>query len=240
MVHAGQGPEPVLVAAVKIMSVVQAETMMVRAGNLRRARALSDMLFLLAHPETISLGLKGKLVDPVEDLLVPPGRLQAEGIALTRSVRGGGITYHWPGQVVCYPVFALQRSERNIPLLMHRLEQVAIDTLMDFGIETSRRRDTPAHIGLWYHDRKIVSMGIRISGWTTSFGFAINYCGDYSRASYVRPCGIEGLRLITMEDILAETPSRGAVLEAVKNHFAAVFGRVCRPMPRDVLNRLSI
>ena len=183
MPYTEPGPEPVLVADVNTLSVIEAERLMVVATKLRHVGILSDMLFLLAHPETVSLGLKDRLDDPIEDLLVPRSRLQAEGIALTRSIRGGGITYHWPGQVVCYPVLALHRSERNVPQFMHKLEQVAIDTLRDFGIEAGRRRDTAAHIGLWHDSRKIVSMGIRISGWITSFGFAINYCGDYSRAA---------------------------------------------------------
>jgi lipoate-protein ligase B len=222
------------------MSVPAAERMMVTARTLRRERTLPDTLFFLAHPETISVGLKGRTADHLEDLLVPEARLQEEGIPLTRSIRGGGITYHWPGQVICYPVMELQGKERNIPEFMNRLEQVGIDSLATFGIEAHRRSDTPAHIGLWHDSRKIVSMGIRISGWITSFGFAINHSGDYSRAAYVRPCGIEGLRLITMEDALTATPPRFQVVQAVKKHFEAVFGRECKSMPPEALNRLGV
>ncbi len=204
------------------------------AVDMIRAGEIPGCLFFLAHPETVALGLKDRHVEHPKDLLVTPERLKEEGIELVRSVRGGGITYHWPGQVVCYPVMALTGSQRNIPGYMHKLEEISIRTLAGFGITAERRRDTPAHTGLWAGGRKIVSMGVRVSAWITSFGFAVNLAGDFSRSSYVRPCGIEGAKLTTMEELLGEAPSRSAVIESVQENCASIFEKTTEVMPDNI------
>jgi len=217
-------------AADRLMSVAQVW----RSGN-----EIPDILLFLRHPKTVALGLRHRLDEWPKDLLVSPAQLEEEGIALTRSVRGGGITYHWPGQVVCYPVLALRGTERDVPAYMEALEEVCIRTLQKFGVSASRRRDSAAHVGLWLDHRKVVSMGVRISRWVTSFGFAVNVGGDYAPSRYVRPCGIEGARLTTMEEILGQAPSRQAVREAVMESFAEVFAREMNAMPARLRIRLA-
>jgi lipoate-protein ligase B len=204
------------------------------AVDMIRAGEIPGCLFFLAHPETVALGLKDRHIEHPKDLLVTPERLKEEGIELVRSVRGGGITYHWPGQVVCYPVIALTGAERNIPGYMHKLEEIAIKALAGFGITAERRRDTPAHVGLWAGGRKIVSMGVRVSAWITSFGFAVNLGGDFTRSSYVRPCGIEGARLTTMEELLGKAPPRSAVIESVQENCASMFTKIIEEMPEHI------
>jgi lipoate-protein ligase B len=198
---------------------------MCRLVEKRADNEIGDLLLILAHPPTVALGVKGRSADRPKDLLVSLDRLMHEGIALTYSVRGGGITYHWPGQVVCYPVLALRPTERNIPAYMAKLEETAIQTLGELGLDAVRRRESAAHVGLWIHDRKIVSMGIRVSRWVTSFGFAVNLEGDFSPSQYVRPCGIEGVRLTTVEETLGTAPPRERVVERLKESFGAVFNR---------------
>ncbi len=226
---------PLLIAETGIMSVAKTERLMDITRTLRETDKIDDVLLILAHPNTVAVGLKDRNARHPKDLLVSREKLEAEGIDFVRSLRGGGITYHWSGQVVCYPVMALEGHDRNIPNFMHKLEQTAIDALAEFGISVDRRRDTPSHIGLWHQNRKIVSMGIRVSKWITSFGFAVNHSGNYFPSEYVRPCGIEGLRLITMEDVLGQAPPRAQVEDAMKKHFALVFRRVCRAMPWEDL-----
>jgi lipoate-protein ligase B len=162
-------------------------------------------------------------------------RLQAEGIALTNSVRGGGITYHWPGQLICYPIIALGQAERSISGYMGKLEEVAIRTLRCYGIEASRRRDSAAHLGLWVHDKKIVSMGVRINRWVTSFGFGMNLGGDLGPSRYVRPCGLSEVCLTTMEEILGTAPPRRAVAESLTESFVSVFQRELAIVPEAAL-----
>jgi lipoate-protein ligase B len=205
------------------------------AKDKRLMGAVPDLLLFMAHPRTVAVGLRDRLDRRLKDLLVSPQQLEDEGIALTRSVRGGGITYHWPGQVVCYPVLHLQGNKRDIPAYIHGLEEVGIQTLRRFGVTVARRRDSAAHVGLWLDGRKLVSMGIRISRWVTSFGFVINLEGDHSPSAYIRPCGIEGAQLVTLEEVLGHAPPRSLVKDSVKTSFVSVFERDLTRMPERVL-----
>jgi len=230
--------ERCIVAPLGVVGVDNAERFMAGAVDLRIRKAIPDLLLVLAHPRTVALGLRDRLTEHPKDLLVPVTRLQEEGIGLTRSVRGGGITYHWPGQVVCYPVLALRPTERNVGAYMRNLEEVGIRTLGAFGIEATRVRDSAAHLGLWCQRRKVVSMGVRITHWVTSFGFAVNVEGDHGPSAYVRPCGLKGVRLTTFEEILGKAPPRAWVLEALKEHFGTVVGRTLEKMPAGLVNEI--
>jgi lipoate-protein ligase B len=202
-----------------------AERLMNDMRELRARDEISDALLILNHPPTVSLGLKDKNCESPKDLLVGAAQLAAENIRLARSVRGGGITYHWPGQIVCYPVMALDKHERDIPEYMRKLEQVGAETLESFGIKPERRRDTAAYIGLWVDGLKIMSMGVRISSWVTSFGFALNLEGDFGPSRYIRPCGIEGAKLTTIEQALGYAPDRTEVIGRITDAFSRIFRR---------------
>ena len=143
-----------------VMPVQRAEKIMQHAVEQRRAGLIPDLLLFLAHPRTVSLGLKDRPDGQPEDLLVSVSRLKRERIELVRSERGGGITYHWPGQIMMYPIVGLRPEERNIPDFMAKLEHAIIESLRVFRVETFTSRETPAHVGLWYRGRKVVSMGI--------------------------------------------------------------------------------
>jgi lipoate-protein ligase B len=235
IVHHFTGPECRYTELGQI-EVPAAEQLMIAAGEWRFRNEIPDLLLFMTHPRTVALGLRDRRAEKPKDLLVSPRRLEREGIALTRSVRGGGITYHWPGQVVCYPVLALRRDEQDVPAYMRRLEEVGICTLKRFGVNAVRRRDSAAHVGLWIENAKVVSMGVRISRWVTSFGFAINLAGDAGPSRYLRPCGLEGVRLTTLEEILGTAPRRSLVVDAVIESFASVFGRIPDKMPNALLD----
>jgi lipoyl(octanoyl) transferase len=144
---------------------------------------------------------------------------------LYQSSRGGGLTFHWPGQLVVYPVLKLAKSEQSLPKFMHRLEEVGLRTLSELGIAAYRRRHEAAQIGLWHEGRKIASMGIFVARWITSFGFALNLSGDTRPARYIRPCGLKGVQLITIEEINGQSPDRKQVKKLVLRHFQEVFER---------------
>lgn len=222
-----------------LTGVPEAEKLMSATRELRTANNIPDVLLFLTHPRTVALGIRDSPACSPKDLLVSANRLKEEGIALTRSVRGGGITYHWPGQVVCYPILALRPGERDLPGYMRKLEEVGIHTLRRFGLEAARRRDSAAHLGLWVDGCKIVSMGVRVSNWITSFGFAINLNGDHSASAYVKPCGLEGVRLATIEETLGWAPSRDQVIQAIKESFVSVFGRKFERTPGCFFRRHS-
>lgn len=230
--------EPCLYGDMGTLDVPAAESVMSQARALRATGAVPDLVLFMAHPRTVALGLRDFSVNHPKDLLVSRSRLAEEGIALTRSVRGGGITYHWPGQVVCYPVIKLRASEMDIPGYMKKLEQVAMEALGRFGVHATRRRGQAAYIGLWHEGAKVVSMGVRVSNGVTSFGFAINLEGDHTPSKYVRPCGLEGVKLVTLQDILGTAPKRDAVIEAAVESFSSVFCRAAERMPDDLLGAL--
>jgi lipoate-protein ligase B len=227
-----------LVADLGLITVAEVERFMEKAAILRRNGEIPDLLLFMAHPPTVSLGLRDDLSNP-KDLLVSRDRLQEEGILLTRSIRGGGATYHWPGQVVCYPILALPPSERNIPDFMYRLEEVALQALSRFHLHPKRRRDAAAFVGLWLDNRKLVSTGIRVSRWVTMFGFAVNVAGEHQASSYVRPCGIEGARLVSMEEVLGTAPERAKVIEAITDAFQEVFRGTLGPAPDDLIGMIA-
>lgn len=229
---------PCLVTDLGLMGIPEAEEFMGKARNLRADDEIPDLLLFMSHPRTVAVGLKDRQVEHPKDLLVPLARLEREGIAFTRSVRGGGITYHWPGQVVCYPVLALRPEERSIPGYMHKLEEVGIRTLRRFGVEAERRRDAAAYVGLWSDGRKVVSMGVRISKWVTSFGFVINLQGDHRESQYVRPCGLEGVCLVTLEELLGAPPSRSLVVDVIEENFTEVFDRALEQMSGAVAEKI--
>jgi lipoate-protein ligase B len=228
-----------LFADLGVAPVEAVERIMSTAASLRAAGKMPDLLFFLAHPPTVALGCRDREAGQPQDLLVPMKRLEQEGITLTRSIRGGGITYHWPGQVVCYPVLLLDSVERNIAAYMSNLEEVGIRTLRQFGVEVDRRRESAAHLGLWCDGRKVASMGVRISRWVTSFGFAINLEGDHGPSKNIRPCGLDGVHLVTLEEILGRAPARTWIVESLKESFAAVFTRTIERMPQCLLENLG-
>ncbi|MFH1114727.1 MAG: lipoyl(octanoyl) transferase LipB [Pseudomonadota bacterium] len=215
-----------------------AERLMSAARDRRLSGDIPDLVLFMAHPPTIALGLRDRSEEHPRDLFVSPQKLKEEGIALVKSVRGGGITYHWPGQVVCYPVLLLKPEERDVPAHMNRLEEVGIRTLREYGVNVSRRRNSSAHVGLWIGNAKFASMGIRISRWVTTFGFVINLEGDHKPSAYIRPCGIDDAELETVEELLGHAPPRSRMMETIRKYFAEVLGRTLEPMPRSLVQEI--
>jgi lipoate-protein ligase B len=121
---------------------------------------------------------------------------------------------------------------------MRNLEEVGIRTLAAFGIEATRVRDSSAHLGLWWRERKVVSMGVRLTNWVTSFGFAINLEGDHGPSAYIWPCGLKGVRLTTVEEILGSAPPRPWVVETLKKHVGDVLGRTLGNVPEGLVNEI--
>jgi lipoate-protein ligase B len=176
-----------------------------------------DVLLLLEHPPTITLGRNGKW----HHLLVSEEALRARGVRRFETDRGGDITYHGPGQLVGYPLLKLEGAERDVRLYMHNLEECLIRMLRGTGIEASR---DPKHIGVWTPDGKIAAMGVHISRWITRHGFALNVSTDLSYYDLIVPCGIVGKGVTSMGAILG----RRIELREAAGHVAAAFGEVFR------------
>jgi lipoyl(octanoyl) transferase len=179
----------------------------------RKLGRIPDQLFLLEHPHVITLGRNGHM----ENLLASDQILDRAGIAFYPINRGGDVTYHGPGQLVGYPILDLREWKRDVGGYVRALEQCIIDTLADFGIEAGR---IPKLTGVWVDDRKIAAIGVHLSRWVTSHGFALNVSTDLSYFQYIVPCGLT--KPVTSMAALDVRTS----LEEVSERFAAHFGRI--------------
>ena len=184
----------------------------------RKQGLIADQLLLLEHPHVITMGRNAHR----ENLLASPEILERAGIELHHTDRGGDVTYHGPGQIVGYPIVDLRDWKRDVGAYLRALEQVLIETLAGFGITAGRREGAT---GVWVGDAKVAAMGVHISRWVTSHGFALNLDTDLEYFKYIVPCGLT--LPVTSLRALGCAASRAAVTTSL----AAAFGRV---FERDV------
>jgi lipoyl(octanoyl) transferase len=149
----------------------------------RQAGEIPDQFLVVEHPHVITLGRNGHM----ENLLASRDVLERSGIAFECTDRGGDITYHGPGQVVGYPILSLKEWKRDVVAYVRGLEQVLIDTLAEFGVAGER---VGGCTGVWVGGRKVAAIGVHISRWVTSHGFALNVDTDLRYFQYIVPCGL--------------------------------------------------
>lgn len=177
-----------------------------------------DVLLLLEHPPTITLGRNAS----ANHLLAREEELESRGIGLFRIDRGGDVTYHGPGQLVGYPLLSLQAGERDVHAYMRNLEESLIGLLSAYGIPSGR---DPHFTGVWTERGKIAAMGVHITRWITRHGFALNVQTDLSFYDLIVPCGIVGRGVTSMRVELAREVDLSEVAGAYVGHFASVFRR---------------
>jgi len=190
----------------------------IRVCEAKKGGFTPDVLLLLEHPPTITLGRNGKW----HHLLVTEETLDARGVRRFETDRGGDITYHGPGQLVGYPLLKLEGAERDVRLYMHKLEECLIRALESFGVDAGR---DPKHVGVWTGSGKIAAMGVHISRWITRHGFALNVDTDLSYYDLIVPCGLVGKSVTSMRQILGRPVKLEEVAGRVAEKFGAVFGR---------------
>jgi len=174
----------------------------------------SDYLLLLEHEPVYTLG-RGAAV---ADLLGADERL---GIPVFRISRGGGVTFHGPGQMVAYPVVTLPCTGRDVHRYVRRLEDVAIAVCAAFGIAASRRDDIT---GVWVGQGKIASIGVGVRRWTTYHGIALNVSTDLRFFEAIVPCRMPEVRMTSMAKELAVTPAIADVQAVFVDCFRSAFG----------------
>jgi lipoate-protein ligase B len=184
------------------------------ACNMKKNGLDEDFLFLLEHPPTITLGRNGDW----RNLIASDETLKSLGVQRFETDRGGDITFHGPGQLVCYPILQLRSGERDVHVLMRALEQSLIELLAEYGIESERKEKLT---GVWTNSGKIAAMGIHISRWITRHGFALNVNTDVSYFDLIVPCGIAGKGVVSMGALTGKV----YFLEEVARHFAVHFER---------------
>ena len=180
----------------------------------RKQGTVADHLLLLEHPHVITLGRNGHM----ENLLAGGDILERAGIAFFPADRGGDVTYHGPGQLVGYPILDLRDWKRDVGAYVRALEQAIIDTLGDYGIEAGR---IPKLTGVWVGERKIAAIGVHLSRWVTSHGFALNVSTDLSYFQYIVPCGLT--KPVTSMAALGVSASLDEVGERFTRHFSRIF-----------------
>lgn len=182
------------------------------------AGAVDDTLFLLEHDPVVTLGRNTR----AGHILASQANLQARGVAVHETGRGGDVTFHGPGQVVGYPIVSLQPPERDIKGYVWCLEEILIRTAADFGVTAERIEGLR---GIWVGREKIAAIGVRIARWTTMHGFALNVDVDLAAFRLIVPCGLHDMGVTSLGRLLGEPPPIEQVEERLIAHSETVLQR---------------
>ncbi|MEM6450177.1 MAG: lipoyl(octanoyl) transferase LipB [Cyanobacteria bacterium P01_D01_bin.105] len=179
----------------------------------RENGALKDAVLLLQHPPVYTLGHGA-------DTRFLKFDLQKSNHEIHRIERGGEVTYHCPGQIVCYPILNLRRYRQDLHWYLRQLEEVVIRTLREYDLVGER---ISGLTGVWVNGRKVAAVGIKVSRWITMHGFALNVCPNLSGFEKIVPCGIEKRSVGSMAQFLSEV-DLVSVQRTLIRQFEHVFG----------------
>jgi lipoyl(octanoyl) transferase len=199
----------------------------------RRAGELPDTLLLLEHTPVITLGRNARR----EHILSDPQQLQQEGIEVVETNRGGDVTYHGPGQLVGYPILDLGRIRRDVVWYLRTLEEVLIQTVRELGLPAARRMGMT---GVWVGECKVAAIGVHISRWITSHGFALNVSTDLTAFRHIVPCGISAYPVGSLHALLGRAVDRAALEQSFVLHFGELFGRFMVPLSPEGRERSEV
>ena len=207
-----------LVVRAGVIDYLEAWELQKRLVEARVGGEAPDTLILLEHPPTYTTGRGGDDGNALFD----DQALRRLGAVFYHTDRGGDITYHGPGQLVAYPIIDLKGWKQDVHAYCRSLEEVVIRTLGDFGIVAARIKGAT---GVWVGNEKIAAIGVRVSRWVTSHGFALNVDPDLSYFGQIIPCGIRDKGVTSIARLLGEPVGREAVEQSVVAHFAEEFRR---------------
>lgn len=224
-----------------------------RVAAARKAGSIPDVLLLCEHPHVITLGRSGKM----ENLRAPTEMLRRMGVSFFETNRGGDITYHGPGQIVGYPILNLAEIRRDVHWYVRSLEEAMIRATADFGIASKR---VAGRTGVWVdvparssaknaieeikeveeikEEEKLGAIGVHLSRWVTSHGFAYNVSTDLRYFDLIVPCGIAGKGATSLEKLLGRGVDRNEVAPRMAEHLGAIFGLVPRASARGEIEEL--
>ena len=188
----------------------------------RRSGAIGDTLVLLEHPPVLTVGVRNRRLR--SNIIASPADLERRGIAVFEAGRGGDVTYHGPGQLIGYPIVDLKPDRCDVHRYVRDLESVLIAVVASFGVTGVR---VPGLSGVWVgpsgREEKIAAIGVRISRWITSHGFALNVSTNLDDFSTIVPCGIPDRGVTSLERVLGRSVEMTAVEKAVVDAFEAEF-----------------
>ncbi len=236
-----------LIVELGLIGFADAFALQKRLVAARKAEAIGDVLLLCEHPHVITLGRNGNR----EHLLASERVLQQKGVEFHATNRGGDITYHGPGQIVGYPVVDLSSIRRDVVWYVRMLEEVMIRACSDFGVRAGREvgktgvwvvgsEDVPPRAQTAQSSRsadadKIGAIGVHLSRWVTSHGFAFNVATDLRYFDLIVPCGIAGRAATSLDKVLDRRVERTEVAPRIAEHFGEVFGLEMKAASRDAL-----
>jgi len=177
---------------------------------------IPDAVLLLEHPPTVTVGKTGKL----DNVLVSPDELKANGVSLFFTDRGGDVTYHGPGQLVIYPILDLRERNRDVHAYVHDLEEVVVRTLSKMGLRSNRQ----SHSGVWIGEEQIAAIGIAIKHWITMHGIALNIKPQEDYFRLINPCGMAGVPVTSVNALIGREVPLEEISEIVISEFQAIFG----------------
>jgi lipoyl(octanoyl) transferase len=186
----------------------------------RRAERVADTLLLLQHPPVITLGVKGD--GGRSNVIADLPRLAALGVEISETGRGGDVTYHGPGQIVGYPILDLRPDRCDVHRYVRDLEEVMIRACAEYRLEAAR---IDGLTGAWIGGDKIGAIGVRISRWITSHGFAFNVSTNLDHFGLIVPCGIPNRGVTSLEKATGRNIPIREAEDALIGQFCRVFQR---------------
>ena len=233
-----------------LMGYAEAYALQKRVVAARKAGAIEDVLLLCEHPHVITLGRNGKR----ENLLASEPVLRQKGVEFHATNRGGDITYHGPGQIVGYPILNLGAIRRDVVWYVRMLEEAMIRATAEFGIAAER---VTGKTGIWVNveeagsslatrhsplatSEKLGAIGVHISRWVTSHGFAYNVSADLRFFDLIVPCGIADCKATSLEKLLGRNVKETEVAPRIANHLGKLFGLELKEASRkELLEKLQ-
>ncbi len=220
-----------------LIGYAEAYALQKRIVAARKAGAIEDVLLLCQHPHVITLGRSGKR----ENLLASEQVLRQKGVEFHSTDRGGDITYHGPGQIVGYPILNLGAIRRDVVWYVRTLEEAMIRVTAEFGIAAER---VAGKTGIWVRtensEEKLAAIGVHISRWVTSHGFAYNVSTDLRYFELIVPCGIAGRKATSLEKLLGRSVEEKQVAPQIARHLGELFGLEMKEASRkELLEKLE-
>jgi len=224
-----------LITDLGLISYTDAYVLQQRLVAARKVNAIDDVLLLCEHPHVITLGRNANRAN----LLASEHVLRQKNVELHSTNRGGDITYHGPGQIVGYPILNLDKIKRDVGWYVRTLEEGMIRTSSDFGVTAYR---VPGKTGIWVQEgtteEKLAAIGVHISRWVTSHGFAYNVSTDLRYFDLIVPCGIVDRKATSLEKLLERTVSLAEAKPHLSRHLAELLSREPRLTSLDDLQSL--